>query len=109
MTGEEIAKKRGKPSEFEYQWYVADVRIIATEPAVFYRHGPRKGQLKSTPVEKLIHESLTHYYNYAVQGIRNAAACESIIKESYAPMVRALEAVGYTNVRVNVMARGVTF
>lgn len=109
MTGEELAKRRGKPSDFEFQWYVATVRIIATEPAVLYRHGPRKGEPKRTPVEKVLHDSLTHYYNCEVQGIRNAAACESIVRESYATIVRELESVGYTGVRVIVRAFGVTF
>lgn len=94
-------------SDFEFQWYCVSVRIHAKEPDVLYRHGPRKGEVKTQGWTKKIYESPTHYYNYGVQGIRNAAACESLVKDSFRLMVKEFEALGYTDIQVSVSAIGV--
>lgn len=104
-----VCGRKDAESEFEFQWYAATVRLVATEPAVLYRHGPRKGEPKSPPVEKVLIDSLTHYYHYDVQGIRNAAACESIVRDSYRTLVKELESQGYTGIRVVVSVAGVYF
>ncbi len=108
-TGEEIAKERGKASDFHYQWYAFSVRIHATEPVIRYRHGPRKGEPKSFAWNKCLLDSPTQYMYYGVQGIRNEKHCEAIIRDSYRLMVAELEAAGYTDVTVGVSVAGTYF
>lgn len=99
--------RKNAESDFTYQWYAVTVRITGTEPVVRYRHGPRKGEPKGTAWNKTLYSSPTHYYNYNVQGIRNEAACKSLVEESFAKMVKEFESLGYTEVRLTVTAVGV--
>lgn len=108
-TGAEVAAQRGMVSDFKYQWYAVIVRLTVTEPVVTYRHGPRKGEAKSTPWTKTLLDLPTQYMYYGVQGIRNEKHCETIVRESYKLMIAELESAGYTDVSLSISAVGTTF
>lgn len=104
-----VCGRSNATSDFTFQWYAVEVRITAKRPVVTYHHGPRKGEKKSGGEYVCLLDSPTHYYNYAVQGIRNAEACKVIVAAQYETMAKAFQEAGYTDVKVNVFATGVTF
>jgi len=96
-------------SDFTYNHFAVNVRIIGKTPVETYRHGPRKGEPKETAWDIVLYESPTHYYDASVQGIRNEKACESIVRKPYDKLVSVLQTAGYTEVRVVVSAVGVNY
>lgn len=75
-------------------------------PVVLWRHGKNKGKPKESAGWTLLYDSPTHIYDANIQGIRNEKACESIVRDSFRRMVKALEDAGYTEVTVSVSAVG---